>query len=181
MPEYIALDPRVEVKGAAVLATLQGIDPELVRPIAEKYGLVDVHTEGWYPQQAWLNTLKALDETHAGGTLNLVSVGMEIPKTADWPPEVDSFEAALFSIDVAYHMNHRYGEIGHYKAERISDEQIDVICDNPYPCYFDYGIVHGAASRFAPKGGFTVKHDENSCRRKGDAACVYHVTWTVEG
>jgi hypothetical protein len=177
MPEYIALDPKVEVKGAAVLATLQGIDPELIRPVAEKFGLVDIHSEGWYPQQAWLDTLKTLDQTFVGGALDLVAVGMEIPKTADWPAEVDTFEAALFSIDEAYHMNHRHGEIGHYKAKRINDEQIDVICDNPYPCYFDYGIIYGVALRFGPEVGFTVIHDESTCRKKGDAACVYHVTW----
>jgi hypothetical protein len=178
MPKYLAFDAQVEVKGAAILATLQGIDIDLVAPVAEKYGLVDVQADKWYPQQAWLDTLKALDETQLGGTLNLVAVGMKIPDTADWPPEVDSFEAALFSIDTAYHMNHRNGEIGHYKAERINDHQIDVTCDNPYPCFFDYGIVYAMARRFGPKGGYTVTHDEGSCRRKGDEACVYHVKWS---
>lgn len=181
MSEYVALDPRVEVKGSAVLATLQGVEPTVVRPIAEKFGLVNVHSEGWYPQQSWLNTLKALDELHFGGSLDLVSVGMEIPKTADWPPEVNSFEAALFSIDEAYHMNHRYGEIGHYRAERVNDWQIDVICDNPYPCLFDYGIIYSAASRFGSQAEFTVLHDEHTCRRRGDVACVYHVTWQNSG
>jgi hypothetical protein len=165
------------VKGSAVLATLQGIDPNIVRPIAQKYGLVDIHAEGWYPQQAWLDTLKALDEDHSGGTLNLVSVGMEIPKSADWPEGINSFEAALRSIDEAYYMNHRHGEIGHYRAERIDDSHIDVICDNPYPCNFDYGIVYGTASIFGRKAEYTIVHDEDTCRQKGDAACIYHVTW----
>jgi hypothetical protein len=181
MPEYKAFDEQVEVKGAAILATLQGIDSELVTPVAQKFGLVDVQAGQWYPQQAWLDTLKALDETQLGGTLNLVAVGMKIPDTADWPAEINSFEAALFSIDEAYHMNHRHGEIGHYQAERINDQQIDVICNNPYPCYFDYGIVYAVAHRFTPKGGYTVTHDERACRKRGDSACVYHVKWRAQG
>ena len=73
--------------------------------------------------------------------LDLVSIGMKIPETAVFPPEIDSIDSGLNSIDVAYHMNHRGGEIGVYQATTVSKQQIDVLCRNPYPDYFDYGII----------------------------------------
>jgi hypothetical protein len=180
MAQYVAFDPNVQVKGAAILATLHGMGREIYAPIAEKFGLAQVEADGWYPQQSWLDLLKALD-TKSGGSLDLVAVGMNIPNTADWPTGITTLEQALYSIDQAYHFNHRYGEIGHYRAERISDQQVDVICDNPYPCYFDYGIVFSTARKFKPAGvGFTVVHDKQTCRQRGDDACIYHVQWQPE-
>ncbi|HEC22200.1 MAG TPA: hypothetical protein ENI95_04715 [Chloroflexi bacterium] len=178
MAECIAFDPEVKVKGAAVLATMKGITAEHLQPLIERHGLGSVRPEGWYPQQAWLDVLRDVAEGKAGGSLDLVSVGMEVPNTADWPPGVDSIEAALESIDVAYHMNHRNGEIGYYRAVRVGSHQIDVVCETPYPCDFDYGIVYGVASRFHPTGTtFIVRHAEGQCRKKGDRACVYQVIW----
>ena len=65
--------------------------------------------------------------------LALVSIGMKIPETAVFPPGIDSIESGLNSIDVAYHMNYRGGEIGVYQATTVSERQIDVLCRNPYP------------------------------------------------
>ena len=179
MSEYVAFEPQVQVKGAAILATLLGVGRDLVDPVARKCGLVDIQENEWYLQQAWLDTLKSLDENRTGGTLNMVSVGLTVPDTANWPTDIDSIEAALFSIDVAYHMNHRNGEIGQYRAQQINEHLIDVICDNPYPCDFDYGIIYGVARRFRPKDmGFSITHDPGTCRRRGDKACVYHVELT---
>jgi hypothetical protein len=34
-------------------------------------------------------------------------IGKSIPENAQFPPEINSIEAGLQAIDVAYHMNHR--------------------------------------------------------------------------
>jgi hypothetical protein len=178
MVQYKAIDSSAEVKGSAILATLESLNPKVLRPILVENGLGDqIDAGAWYLQQKWLDVLRIIDERQLGGDLDLVAIGTRIPYTADWPPNVKSTEEALFSIDIAYHLNHRRGEVGHYRAEKIDPCLIDVICDNPYPCYFDYGIVYGTAQKFhAANKTFTVVHNDGTCRRRGDNVCVYHVS-----
>jgi len=105
---------------------------------------------------------------------------MKIPENAIFPPNIDSVIAALQSIDVAYQMNHRGGEIGDYRAIVINDHNVDLICNNPYPDDFDYGIIYGMARRFCPKDlQFTVYHDNDApCRKTGGDSCTYHVVFS---
>jgi len=44
----------------------------------------------------------------------LFAIGKAIPESAIFPPEIQGLEMGLSAIDIAYHMNHRGGEIGHY-------------------------------------------------------------------
>ena len=111
--------------------------------------------------------------------MDLVGIGMKIPETAIFPPGIDSIETGLKSIDMAYHMNHRGGEIGVYQTTVVGDQQIDVLCQNPYPDNFDYGIIYGMAQRFRPQGySVNVYHDNLApCREHGADSCLYHVKW----
>ena len=54
-----------------------------------------------------------------------------------------------------------------------------VLCSNPYPCEFDFGIVEHTARMFAPKGVVTSVHHDDSqpCRKKGADSCTYRITW----
>lgn len=172
MAQYLAFDPNVEVSGAAMLATIRGMGKDIT-PMLEAHGFTNVQPDAWYPQQSWLDVLREISALS-----DLVSIGMWIPETAVWPPEVDSIESALKSIDVAYHMNHRNGEIGHYQAEIVDDGHIRITCHNPYPSDFDYGIIYATAHKFLPEGmTFTVIRADSPCRLKGDDMCIYDVTW----
>jgi hypothetical protein len=114
------------------------------------------------------------------GQNTLFSIGMKIPENANFPPEIESLEKALQSIDVAYHMNHRNGEIGHYRYESVGPKSVKMVCQNPYPCAFDRGIITAMAKRFKPKDSIMVNvmHDDSApCRVKGGASCTYNVRW----
>ncbi len=134
---------------------------------------------GWYSQQAWLNAFKEIGESLGDNTL--FSIGKKIPENAKFPPEIDSLGKALGSIDMAYHMNHRGGNIGTYKLVRIGDNSVGMVCDNPYPCAFDRGIVTAFTYKFKPKGSShfaTIKHDDSrECRKKGGNSCTYLISW----
>jgi hypothetical protein len=70
--------------------------------------------------------------------------------------------------------------IGHYGFEKIDDQKIKMVCDNPYPCDFDRGIITNTAKIFSPdKNKFPrVEHDQSGvCRKKGDESCNYIVSW----
>jgi len=174
MAEYVALEPDVEVLGGAILACIDGLGEEAQAALREM-GIDKVEPDQWYKQQAWLTALKMLNNTDM---FNMVAVGMKIPANAVFPPDINSISSALASIDVAYHMNHRNGEIGNYKYEAIGPQHARLVCDNPYPSDMDYGIIYAMAQRFAPPGvQFTVVRADSPSRLKGDDRCIYDVTW----
>jgi hypothetical protein len=68
--------------------------------------------------------------------------------------------------------------IGHYHYKKVSNNEIEIKCDNPYPCDFDKGIVMQMANRFRPSNARAkIVHDESGCRKNGDESCIYRVTW----
>ena len=106
------------------------------------------------------------------------------------PPEIDNIEAALASIDVAYHMNHRIqGEvlfdpatgimkegIGHYRYQPGGDRGGVMVCETPYPSEFDRGIITGTARRWRPTVEVTLDESKPT-RKRGADSCTYLVKW----
>ena len=178
MAEVLLAEGTVEVSGAAILATVAGMESD-IEGLLEAYGIDDLSADGWYPQQAWLDVLNTIGDTNAGyAMLDLVSIGMRIPENALWPPNVTDVVTALESIDVAYHMNHRGGDIGSYRAERVGPNAVDVYCDNPYPSDFDYGIIYATVKQWLEPGmGFAVLREASPSRLRGDDTCIYRVRW----
>lgn len=176
MAEFIAFDGAVEVMGAAIMAVSAGLGRRAI-PILERYKLNDLQREHWYPQQAWLNAFRDISQN---GFADLVMIGMKIPDEAVWPPVVKTVHDALASINSAYQMNHRGGEIGGYFYKQVSEQQGLMFCENPYPSDFDYGIIYRTAKKFAPpKSHISVYLDkEKLSRKQGADACTYHILWT---
>ena len=67
--------------------------------------------------------------------------------------------------------------IGHYGYEKVENKnKIISKCENPFPCYFDRGLLTAMAQKF--ENTAEVKHDDSkSCRRKGGESCTYIITW----
>lgn len=192
MAQFIALDRRVEVNGRTVLTVVDGMRgfSDMAFRILASNGIVDPKPGEWYSQQAWLDAFREISVGIGAGTL--LSIGRRIPENAEFPPEIDNITAALSAIDVAYHMNHRIGEqvlfdpatgelhegIGNYLFESVGRREALMRCPNPYPCDFDRGIIEAMARRFAPNDGRPhVEHINGQCRKTGDEACHYRVTW----
>lgn len=177
MAQFKSYEKGVEVYGKSLLSFVEGMEIESQKAlqILKENGLADIDPAKWYSQQAWLNALKQIAETV--GPHTLYNIGTKIPENAKFPPGIDSIEKALESIDTAYHMNHRGGKIGNYRFKQSPDGSLYFICDSPYPCEFDRGIIEGLARKFTPEGRFlTVKHDDSApCRDRGDDSCTYHI------
>jgi hypothetical protein len=178
MTQFVAFDSNVEVSGAAILSFVAAMGRQIL-PVLAKHGITDPQPDQWYPQQAWLDSFRELAQGDFSSTLDLVNIGMKIPQSAIWPPEVQTIKDALASIDAAYHMNHRHGEIGCYRATEVGPREMEILCENPYQCDFDYGIIYGTARLYMPVGGgLIVEHDDEApCRKRGDDSCTYHVKW----
>ena len=66
--------------------------------------------------------------------------------------------------------------IGHYGYNKLPDTNMIIsVCNNPYPCSFDRGIITEMARKFQPYA--TVSHDDSKpCRNKGADSCTYVIS-----
>lgn len=180
MTQFVAISPNVEVNGETVFAIVDGMSAfkTLANDILALNGIVDPKPGTWFLQQKWLNAFKMISESLGSNMLNMI--GIKIPENANFPPEINTIEGALQAIDIAYHMNHRNGDIGEYKYQSNGPRQAKMICRNPYPCAFDRGIISAMAKRFKPADSASVSviHDDSApCRIKDGDSCTYIVTW----
>lgn len=182
MAQFIPFAPGVEVNGQTVLSVVEALDAgkETRRAILAKHGLGNVDPHGWFAQQQWLNAFREIAEEI--GDYTLFSIGKAIPEHAIFPPEIDSLEKALAAIDVAYHMNHRNGEIGNYKLLSFdAAAKVAVMeCKNPYPSEFDRGIITTMLRRFKPALSTrydVVRDTSKPTRLEGADSCTYLITW----
>lgn len=196
---YDQCEPGIEVNGESLGATIDAFKqyPTVVAKYLAKYGLVKV-TNGkpeaidrsaWYPLDKWLAAYQAIAKDV--GLNSLYTIGKKIPENAAFPPHLTDIRSALASLDIAYHLNHRKNGIlmfdpktgvmlegiGHVRAEfQENERRAMLICEMPYPCEFDRGLITALANRFEPMA--KTVHDNNApCRKKGDSNCTYIVSW----
>jgi hypothetical protein len=182
MAQFVPFQKGVEVNGQTVLAIVNALDAGRATRfrILKKHGILDPHPNEWYSQQAWLDAFREISEELGAHTL--FAIGEAIPENAIFPPEINDLPKALSSIDIAYHLNHRGGEIGHYTLIDFNSENCTAImvCNNPYPSDFDRGIISTMVRKFVPSTSFIydVQLDSSKeTRLKGADSCTYIITW----
>ena len=176
MAQFIPFDKGVEVRGETVLSVINALEhgQDSRRKILQENGISKPESGQWYSQQAWLNGFKQISEEI--GKHTLFSIGKAIPEHAQFPP-IENLKDALGLIDVAYHMNHRNGEIGHYNLTEFdeSNRKAVMVCNNPYPSEFDRGIITTMLRKFKPADSFRydVALDESQeSRLNGGESCT---------
>jgi len=197
--QYVAFEKGIEVNGQTVYSIVDGF--QVIKRIPNEIlaaegvgsrdgdGNLQLDPQGWYSQAAWLRAFERI--AREVGVNLLFQIGQRIPQNAQFPPWVQDIDSALKSVDIAYHMNHRKAGqvmfdpeagtmldgIGHYGYQRVAGKNhIVCVCENPYPCQFDRGIITAMAKRFEPAA--VVLHDADApCRQKRGNSCTYQVTW----
>jgi len=183
MAIYKAYDEKVEVNGQTILSFVNGTQSSFQKTILgilADHGIESPEADKWYPQQHWLDAFKTISEKV--GSMTLMSIGKAIPESAVFPPQIDNLETALSAIDMAYNMNHRGGNIGHYKLEAfdVSKRKATMVCENPYPDAFNQGIITSMAKRFKPKEALFVVVEQDKTkpsRDKGDERSHFNISW----
>jgi hypothetical protein len=196
---YEDCEPGIEVNGESLGATVDAFKayPAVVAKYLVKHGLVktsdgraeSIDRSAWYPLDKWLAAYSEI--AREIGVNSLYTIGKKIPENAAFPPHLADIKAALTTIDIAYHLNHRKNGklmfdtntgvmldgIGHLRVEFCEkDRKATIVCQEPYPCEFDRGLITALANRFEPMA--KTLHDNNApCRKKGDSSCTYHVSW----
>jgi hypothetical protein len=202
--QFRSFEPGIEVYGVSINAIVGAFKlfPSIPQKrlaahgigVVTRKGEIEIDVEAWYPQQSWLDAFR--DIANSVGPQALFQIGQQLPKHAVFPPSVndmrlkENFHTGIASIDVAYHMNHRKNGvvmfdprsgtmlegIGHYGYQASPGKVIRSVCENPYPCEFDQGIITAIAQRFDKRA--LVEHDADAaCRKKNGESCTYVVTW----
>ena len=178
MAVFKARDPNVEVLGANIFSVIEGMGvfKMTALEILESCGIKDLDPQKWYNSQNWLDAFKIIYERLGDATLKFI--GTKIPEVTKLPPQINSIEAFLPMLDMAFYMNHKGGDIGHYKFEETGNKEGFLTVDNPYPCAFDHGLIQGFLEKFRePNSIPSVKHEPGNCIMNGDSACKYHLRW----
>lgn len=197
--EFEAFEPEIEVNGQTVYAIVDGFTlfRHAISSVLESEGIgkrgadgsIQIDPAGWYSQEAWLRSFARIARSGSGS--QLFQIGQRIPENAQFPPWVVDIHTAIQSINIAYHMNHRkqgkvmfdpetkamLDGIGTYGFQPVDGEsRIISVCNNPYPCEFDRGIITAMATKFEPNGS-VVHGPDSPCRKKHADSCTYIVTW----
>ncbi|GHH00138.1 hypothetical protein [Comamonas sp. JC664] len=170
----------IEVIGQSILAIVNGMELAQSRAlrILGENGIAPLKADTWYPMPALLKSFQLVFDKIGPSTVR--TIGRKIPDSAHFPPDIDTLEKGLRAVDMAYRMNHRgKGGIGGYRFEAVDRRNARMVCDNPYPCDLDLGLIEAIGDRFRPKDSLWVRieHEAKSCRRRGDSSCTYSINW----
>jgi hypothetical protein len=190
-------EPGIEIKGQPVHAIVEAFESfrHAVTGILVDEGIGEfdasgafrLDPEGWISQDAWMRSVARIAAT--SGHASLFKIGQKVPENVDFPPWVVDIRSGIRSLDIAYHLNHRKNGvvmfsvetgamlegIGHY-GYAPGEREIVSVCNTPYPCELDHGIITAMAQRFEAHA--RVEHDESRpCRKQGANSCTYVVTW----
>ncbi len=173
-------DESIEVIGQAVLSYVDNIEAYNIAPLLAENGISDIQPDQWYPLLSVLNTLNQLT-TMPNLTTNFVAVGLRIAENMVLPPELVNAHVSeiLMLWDDLYHLQHRGGEIGYVKVEKISETHYKTIHKHLYPDDLVYGLAYGMCRVFLPKDAtFTVEYDKDTKRLdEGGDFTIVHVKW----
>jgi hypothetical protein len=196
--QFKPYEPGIEVWGACVEPFIEAFKlfPSVMMKRIVAHGIgtlrgkdIVIDRQAWYPLEEWLKVFEDIATTV--GPRAIFQIGQYIPRHAVFPPSVTDIHTAIGSVDVAYHMNHRkngkvmfdpatgkkLSGIGRYGFEPVTGERkIISICENPYPCDFDKGILSSMAARFEKNS--RVAHDDRApCRKSDGPSCTFTITW----
>jgi hypothetical protein len=171
---------KFELKGQSIMAMVaaMSIAQNRALKILADQGITPLEKERWYPMDKFLEALRTLQKEIGPNTTK--AVGRKIPENAMFPPNIRTIEDGFRSIDMAYRMNHRgSGSIGGYHYTRVGDRSAQMLCDNPYPCALDEGLLESIGERFRPVDSLWVRveHQPGDCRKNGAPACTFNLSW----
>jgi hypothetical protein len=177
----LTCSPTVEVSGRYLQSFISNLQGYETKPVVEKFGLLDINPDAWYPCQSFLDVLNELGK-RPNNSQNTVAIGMEIGKMIPAPPGMENatLEQMLMGIDYAYQGAHRNGEIGKYICEKQSENHLKLTYNDLYPDDLTYGIIYSFARRFLPpQTAFKVYYDTVIIPRDlgGNGSTIIHVCW----
>ena len=166
-----------ETTGDSILSFMECAKMEALLPFMKRHGLDNVQRGEWYPLQKWLDVQRDISE-EGGGSFDLLAIGMAIPQSAIFPPEISTVEAVVQGWDFSYQMNHRGGDVGKYVVTKISNG-FKIVDSTPYPTDISFGVMRGFVKRFrVDNTNYITKYDTSAPSKKyGKETSTFLLTW----
>lgn len=165
MLEFLAKYRDYQVLGQSMLAVhnLGGEEFGEILDILRELDLEDIQPGEWYPMDRAVRVQYEIENRLGPEVLR--RIGRRVTHYAQFPPRIDSLDKALAGLDMTYQLNHgRDGRsiaernipgeadnVGHYHVNIISENSIEMICENPYSVHFNRGLLEGLLWRFLPE------------------------------
>ncbi len=168
MKEFQFSDPSVLVSGPVIQTFLSALGPYQARGmkvVRRTFKVDDVLTDpgAFYPLPQYLAVMDEFQKQFGDGFLQRMGILIfENVVRTNLPEHISNVESALAWIDAAYHANHSNaaGKIGGYHWTTGKDGGL-MVCDNPYPCSFDVGVILAVAKGFKPNATLSHVNPEN--------------------
>ena len=179
MPVFQSRSPDLKVIGQTILAVVDGMGvfKETALKWLKEEGIENPKPDKYYSEQAWLNCFKRISRTL--GDVTLRNIGRTWPSNVQFPPELNSIEQVLETMDKIYQINHiGEGDPGHYTWEKTGESSGIMTTDHPYPCSLDHGVLEGFVNHFKePEQFASVEHLPDSCKMDSGEICKFEIKW----
>lgn len=149
-----------------------GHSPTVVEKILRDAGIERLDPEGWYDFDRAIAVYRRIAEEV--GRAAIIEVGRKIIDAAEFPPGIDSVQAMLGCLGLAYHMNARGPDVGDIVCSFEDDHSATIEWSAAGPCVAAIGIIEGCCARHGAKP--LVEHGAD-CRDRGARACIFNVSW----
>jgi hypothetical protein len=182
MAQFQVFTSNSEVSGKMVSAVLKAVPGQeaKIRSMFAQNNIENPEDGKWYAMQDYLNAFQEIFKTF--GPSVLFSIGKFLPKNGSFSTPQNSLANAINQMDTFYHEWHRGGEVGHYRLVSYSNERKEakIECKNPYPCYFDRGILTAISKEYKPDGASLINVELDSSRPNrlaGSDVSYYNIVW----
>lgn len=179
MEQFRASSSQDQVAGDSILAVVEAMGAFRTRALKllAEHGIAHPRAGEWYSLQGYLDALRSIYDTRGAATVSVT--GRKLVEANPFPPEIDSLEKALASLNTDYRNRHRGNDVGGFRLEPVGERSVRVVVRNPYPCELDRAVVESICQRFRPAGGIPrVEHEAGAgCRKEGVEACTLLVSW----
>lgn len=182
MAQFITPNPKLEVSSIFIRSTLEtmGKNTRKLEQILYKEEILLDSKQSWYQLQSFLNVMKYISQKYSPNTL--FQIGKSVANSLQFSSKVNSIQTALEALESVIQNSHNNGTIGSYQLIKFDKnaQEIHFECENPYPCYFDRGLLTQVTKRFMPKTATLVNVELNKnlpSRISGSNKSFYTIFW----
>jgi hypothetical protein len=180
MSTYVAFDNQTQISGRFILSAVEALGPE-VSIILQRHGLLNIQTDKWYPQQAWLDALMEMMMSRGNHTaaLDLFRVGIRVAENIELPGHIRRVDDLVNDANWVFENHYRNGTPGSVTASFTGPQRVRVVVRSPHPGDFLMGMIYGMAKRLVHGGGdFAVREDkEVRASIQEDDIHIFELTW----
>lgn len=176
MAQFVAFDKNAKASGRGLLVMVKGIrlakNEAETTALLQKHNLYPLLATKWYLQQDVLDMMRELNKT-----ADLVALGISMPEPELFPA-LSTISDALNMLNTLYQMDHQGGEVGYYEFIQHGNFIGRMICHNPYPADFDFGLLYAILKHYNSEDTMYIDWDRTRKNRKDGAdSCEFILEW----